>query len=104
MLVNRRTFVVKKPHLDEALALLAEYRDLAKLVDSSAMMRVYASEIGSFDTIACELETAGLGAFERTLAEFEAHPTVVGRLPGWFERWQAIIEPGGMNEFWRLVE
>lgn len=104
MLVNRRTFVAKKPHFDEALALLVEYRDLAKLVDSSAVMRVYASEIGAFDAIACELEIASLGAFERALAEFEAHPTVVARLPGWFERWQAITEPGGMNEFWRLVE
>jgi hypothetical protein len=68
------------------------------------VMRVYASEIGPFDTIACELEIMSLGAFERALAEFQGHPTVVARFPEWFKRWQEITEPGGMNEFWRLVE
>ena len=104
MLVNRRTFIVKKSYFEEAVTLLAEYRQLVKLVDPNAVMRVYASEIGSFDTIACELEIASLGAFERALAEFQAHPTVVARLAEWFKRWHAITEPGGMNAFWRLVE
>ncbi|HEU5098269.1 MAG TPA: hypothetical protein VFU22_04590 [Roseiflexaceae bacterium] len=104
MLVNRRTFIVKKPYFEEALTLLVEYRHLAQLVDSDAVMRVYASEIGPFDTIACELEIASLGAFERALAAFQGHPTVVARLPDWFKRWQEITEPGGMNEFWRVVE
>ncbi len=80
MLVNRRTFIVKKPHYDEALALLAEYRGLMKRVDRTAVMRVYASEIGHFDTIACELEVASLSAFERALAKFEEHPGVAPRL------------------------
>ena len=81
MLVNRRTFVVKKPHFDEALTLLAEYRDLLKQTGSMAVMRVYAIEIGRFDEIACELETASLSSFERALAEFEEHPGVSSRLP-----------------------
>jgi hypothetical protein len=104
MLVNRRTFIIKKPYFEEALTLLVEYRELVKLVDFNATMRVYASEIGSFDTLACELETASLGEFERTLAVFQQHPTAAIRLPAWFKRWQEITEPGGMNEFWRLVE
>ena len=104
MLVNRRTFIVRKPHHDEALTLLAEYRDLLKHVDSTATMRVYASEIGHFDTIACELEVASLSAFERALAEFQEHPSVIPRLPSWYERWQEITETGGTNEFWRLVD
>ncbi|HJZ48078.1 MAG TPA: hypothetical protein VKE41_12960 [Roseiflexaceae bacterium] len=104
MLVNRRTFIVTKPYFEEALALLVEYRQLAQLVDPNAVMRVYASEIGPFDTIACELEIASLGAFEQALAAFQEHPTVAARLPDWFARWQAITEPGGMNEFWRLIE
>jgi hypothetical protein len=104
MLVNRRTFIVKKPYFEEALTLLVEYRQLAQLVNPNAVMRVYASDIGPFDTIACELEIASLGAFERALAEFQEHPTVVARLPEWFKRWQEITEPGGMNEFWRLAE
>ena len=104
MLVNRRTFIVKKAYFEEALTLLVEYRQLAQLVDSNAVMRVYASEVGPFDTIACELEIASLGAFERALAAFQEHPSVVARLPDWFTRWHAITEPGGMNEFWRVVE
>jgi hypothetical protein len=104
MLVNRRTFIVKKPYFEEALALLVELRQLAKLVDPNAVMRVYASEIGPFDTIAYEAEHESLTAYERVLAEFEANPIVVVRLPEWFKRWQEITEPGGMNEIWRLVE
>jgi hypothetical protein len=104
MLVNRRTFIVKKPHLNEALTLLVEYRDLLKRVNSTAVMRVYASEIGHFDTIACELEVTSLSAFERALAEFQEHPSVIPHLPSWYERWQDITGPGGTNEFWRLVD
>jgi hypothetical protein len=104
MLVNRRTFIVKKPYFEEALTLLAELRQLAKLVDSNAIIRVYANEIGPFDTIAYEAEHESLAAYERVLAELQEHPSVVARLPDWFTRWQAITEPGGMNEFWRLVE
>jgi hypothetical protein len=104
MLVNRRTFIVKKPYFEEALGLLVELRQLAKLVEPNAVMRVYASEIGPFDTIVYEAEHENLTAYERVLAEFEANPTVVVRLPEWFKRWQEITEPGGMNEIWRLVE
>lgn len=103
-MVNRRTFIVKKPYIEEALTLLVEYRQLVQLMDANAVMRVYACEIGPFDTIACELEVMSLSAFEGALAELQGHPTVVARYPEWFKRWQEITEPGGMNEFWRLVE
>ncbi len=102
MLVNRRTFIAKKPHFEEALALLAEYRDLLKSVDSAAVMRVYAIEVGRFDTIACEYQVESLSAFERALAEFQEHAKVKSRLPAWYERWREITLPGGTNEFWRL--
>ena len=104
MLVNRRTFIVKKPHFNEALQLLAEYRDLLKRMGNTAVMRVYAIEVGRFDEIACELEIASLSAFEEVLAEFQEHPSVVSRLPSWYERWHEITAPGGTNEFWRLVD
>jgi hypothetical protein len=102
MLVNRRTFIAHKPHVEEAVALLAEYRDLLKSVDSGAVMRVYAIEIGTFGTIACEYEVESLSAFERALADFEEHPAVKQRLPSWYERWREVTAPGGANEFWRL--
>lgn len=70
----------------------------------NAVSRVYASEIGPFDTIVYEIEVESLTAYERILAEIYASPAVATRLPEWFKRWQEITEPGGMNEFWRLVE
>ena len=104
MLVNRRTFVTKHPHFEEALALLAEYRDLLKCVDSTAVMRVYAVEFGTFGTIACEYEVESLTAFERALAEFQEHPMVKPRLPSWYERWREVLASGGTNEFWRVCD
>jgi hypothetical protein len=62
--------VRKEAYFEEALTLLVEYRQLVQLIDTNAVMRVYESEIGPFDTIACELEIMSLGAFERALAEF----------------------------------
>jgi hypothetical protein len=104
MLVNRRTFMIKKSYFEEALALLVEYNQLVKLMYPNAVGRVYASEIGPFDTIAYEIEIESLTAYERILAEFYANPAVAARFPEWFKRWQAITEPGGTNEFWRLAE
>src|SRR5262245_29999317 len=104
MLVNRRTFIVKKPYFEEAVALLVEASELAKRTDPNVVFRVYASEIGPFDTIAYELESESLAAYERQQAEFAANPTVAARFPEWFKRWQEITEPGGTNEIWRLAE
>jgi hypothetical protein len=44
--VNRRTFIPNKQHFDEALALLPEDRDLLTSIDSMAIMRVFAIEVG----------------------------------------------------------
>ena|SRR5437867_826346 len=104
MLVNRRTFLVKKPYFEEALARLVEYHHLAKLINPNVVGRVYASEMGPFDTIAYEIEIESLGAYEQAVAEFYANPAVASRVPEWAKRWQEITEPGGMNEIWRLAE
>jgi hypothetical protein len=103
MLVNRRTFIVKKPYFDEALALLVEASQLAKKANPKAVFRVYASEIGPFDTIAFETESESLAAYERDSAELQANPAVAARWPEWFKRWQEVTEPGGTNEIWRLA-
>ncbi|GAC1549906.1 MAG: hypothetical protein NVS2B7_25940 [Herpetosiphon sp.] len=104
MLINRRTFIVKKPFFDEALAILLEVGRLARQVQPDAAFRVYACELGSFDTIAYESEAASLGAYEQALAAFTRHPVVSKWLPDSFKRWQEITESGGSNEIWRLVE
>jgi hypothetical protein len=104
MLVNRRTFIVKKPYFEEALALLVEAGQLARGVNPNVVFRVYASELGPFDTVAYEVEHESLTAYEREWAELETNPSVAARLPDWFKRWQEITEPGGTNEIWRLAE
>lgn len=103
MLVNRRTFIVKSPHYDEAIALLLEARQLIKLVAPNTA-RIYTSNIGPFDVIALEVEHESLSAYEHDLAAFNAHPVVAARVPSWFSRWGEITAPGGMNEIWSLAE
>ncbi|GAC1548427.1 MAG: hypothetical protein NVS2B7_24340 [Herpetosiphon sp.] len=104
MLVNRRTFIVKKPFFDEALAILHEVRRFARQVTPDTAIRIYASELGPFDTIAYESEAVNLAAYEQAVAAFTAHPAVSKWLPDTFKRWQEITESGGSNEIWRLVE
>ena len=104
MLVNRRTFVVNKPYLEEALGLLVELGQLTKRVAPDAVVRVYASEYGPFDTIACEVETENLTTVEQLFTRLNTDPQVAGRFGELFRRWQEITAPGGTNELWRLVE
>lgn len=104
MLVNRRTFIVKKPYFEEAQRLLVELGQLSRNVAPDATFRVYASEFGRFDTVAFEFEVANLATLEQQLASFDADAQVSGRMPEWFRRWLEITESGGTNEIWRLVE
>jgi hypothetical protein len=101
MLVDRRTFIVKKGHWDEAIGLLRELKQKAGEVSAGAM-RIYSSMIGPFDTIAYEWEIAGLDAWQHALsaymtanAEWEA---------AWMTRWNTVTEPGGALEIWRIEE
>ena len=104
MLVNRRTFLVKKPHFDEALDLLVQLSTLAKESRPDAIVRVYANEYGTFDTIAVEVESASLATLEQEFSTFGTTPETTDRFSAWFTRWQDITAPGGTNEIWRLVE
>jgi hypothetical protein len=94
--------IVKKPFLEEALALLREADHLVKQVTPDAAFRIYSSEFGPFDTIAVEQETASLSAYERQWADFGA--ALDTQLTAWFTRGQEITELGGSNEIWRLVD
>jgi len=104
MLVNRRTFIVRKPYFEEALGLLVELRQLAKELDPTVVMRVYAIEYGPFDTIAYEQETESLAALEQLIAAATGDTPTAERIAAWFKRWLEITAPGGTNEIWRLAE
>ena len=104
MLVNRRTFITRKPYFEEALQLLVELGQLTKQIAPDAAFRVYASEYGPFDTIAYEYEVETLTTMEQLEASFVADPQTAARFQEWFKRWNEVTEPGGMNEIWRLIE
>ena len=54
MLVNRRTFYVKKGRLEEAVALLMAA--IAQFTGYTRASRIYTPEIGAFDVVAVEWE------------------------------------------------
>jgi UDP-N-acetyl-D-mannosaminuronate dehydrogenase len=103
MLVNRRTFIIKSGHYDEAVALLVEAREKAKSI-GNATARIYASEVGTFDVVVFETDHENFAAYERDWETTLNHPTLVDWVKEWFQRWDAVTEAGGTNEIWRVVE
>ena len=95
MIVNRRTFVVKRGCMEEAVALLVADRERI-----GGKHRIYVSNIGPFDTIAIELEGENLEEYEKGWAEWGATPEAATFL----EKWHDLTESGGTNEIWTLVE
>ena len=95
MIVNRRTFITKRGHLKEAVAL-----NRSEMERTNSTARVYVSETGLFDTIAMEFEFENLGEYEKTWVEYFASPEAASFL----EKWAEVTEPGGTNEIWRLVK
>jgi hypothetical protein len=101
MLVDRRTFLVRKGSWDQALTLIGELaRDTHARLGVTA--RAYASFIGPFDTVAIEFEVPSLGERERLeqLYGEAAGPAFAA----WFERWQEVTAPGGAGEIWQLID
>lgn len=95
MLVNRRTFVVKRGYMNEAVALQVAERER-----TGTAYRIYMSSIGPFDVIALEFEGENLEEYERVWAEYFASPEAAQFLEKWYE----VTETGGTNEIWELVE
>jgi len=92
MFVNRRTFIAKRGKMDEAIAFVKEGMDWPHAA------RVYASDLGLFDTFAVEFEFENLAEYERLMKEAMATAT-----PEWWEKWFSLTENGGTNEIWRLA-
>ena len=95
MLVNRRTFVVKRGCMEELVALLVADRE-----QTGIAYRLYTPDIGPFDVIAIEVEFENLEAYEKGWAEWFARPENAA----FMEKWYALTESGGNNEIWTLVE
>ena len=95
MLVNRRTFIVKPGHLEEAIELL---KAEVTRVWPSMPVRYYREHIAPSDTGAFEAEFESLAAYEKAMAE--GWPRVSAE---YLEKWNQLAEAGGTNEFWELV-
>jgi len=91
-IVNRRTFVAKRGHIDEAVKLLKGEEG------GEIVSRVYRSHYGTFDAVALEVEFESVAAMEQGWADWYASP--LGEQV--MKRWLEITEPGGSNEVWIL--
>lgn len=97
MIVNRRTFVVKSGCWDEAEALaVAE----TNRVSFPHLRRLYSSNISPFDRLVFEAEFENLAEYEKFWAEWFAAPESAVFL----KKWDDLLEAGGTNEIWTLVE
>ena len=95
MLVNRRTWIAKVGHQQEAIELLKA--EMTRVFPSMTV-RYYQWLIGPFDTFGCEAEFESLAAYEEAMSESASRVS-----PEVFEKWHQVREAGGTNELWELV-
>jgi len=95
MIVNRRTFVVKRGHMDDIVALIQ-----VEIKRTNSVPRLYVAETGAFDTIAMEWELENMAEYEKQWAEYFASPDT----NKFMEKWYEFTEIGGTNEIWNLVK
>jgi hypothetical protein len=100
MIADRRVFIAKKGHIDEAVALLREMAELFSKTFPGTTYRIYASHIAPFDSVAFESEYESLADYEKGVTEFFALPEAIALL----ERWNEVTEAGGTHEIWSLIE
>jgi hypothetical protein len=97
MIVNRRTFIVKRGHLEEVAALVLAQQEG---VDAERAFRLYLPDIGAFDKIAMEWEFEDLEEYRSSWDEWFSSPEAAA----FMEKWNALTETGGTNEIWTLAE
>jgi hypothetical protein len=97
MIVNRQTMIVKPGCSDEAEALaVAE----TKRVSFPHARRLYSSNLSPFDRLVFEAEFENLAEHEKFWAEWRASPETAAFL----KKFNDLLEAGGTNEIWTLVE
>jgi hypothetical protein len=97
MVMNRRTFIVKRGRMQEAIALLKEE---VQRSPNAQRTRIYVPEVAPFDVICAEGDFESLAEYERYWADYFAQPQTTAFLERWFE----LTETGGTNELWELAE
>ena len=84
--------------LDDVRALVPE-TVRAKPAGVTRPMRWYVIEFGAWNLFATEAEYESLAEYERLSAEWLANLS-----PEWWKKWREIVDQGGGNEIWTLVE
>lgn len=97
MLVDRRTFFVKRGRMEEAAPLL---KSIMTRYHHPLPVRVYAPYIGSIDLIALEIEFENLVQYQSFWDEWYARPESSEALKKWYD----ITEPGSEQVIWSLAE
>jgi hypothetical protein len=97
MLVNRRTFLVRRGCFDEAVAMMVAE---VQRVGIPHACRLYVPEIGPFSTVVLEVEFESLAEYEEFWAEYFASAEGVA----FNEKWGEVTESAGTNEVWELVD
>lgn len=97
MILVREVFHVDPDHMKEAKELAKDMRGLeAKL--GLAPSRLYTDLAGEYYTLVMESEHAGLGDFERRLAQTFAHPEWQAAYP----RFRRLLR-GGRREIYSVI-
>ena len=97
MIANRQTMIVKQGCWDEAVALVVAE---TKRVSFPHPRRIFTANIGRYDRLVFEAEFENLAEYEKFWAEWRASPEGAAFL----KEWNDLLEAGGTNEIWTLVE
>jgi hypothetical protein len=62
-------------------------------------IRLYTSKMGRFSTLATENDFANLAEYEQYWSDWFATPAA----QEFHEKWNPLVEPGGMQELWDLA-
>ena len=98
VVVNRRTFNVKRGRMDEAVA--AVKAESERFSSYTGPLRIYTAETGPADTLAVEWEYGSLEEYHRLWNEWGSTPGTAA----YMEKWYELTEPGGTNELWWRAE
>jgi hypothetical protein len=97
MIVNRRTFAMKRGCMEEVVALVKADWERNSWPHAR---RLYTPNIAPFGVMVVELEFENLAEYEKSWAEWFASPEGVA----FMEKWVTLTRSSGTNEIWNLVE
>jgi len=96
MFVIRETFTAK-PGMASKLAMM--FKDLfTKEPRMNSKTRVLTDQVGAFNTVVLETETASLDAFEKEMQEYMSKPDMRDRMKGYTDLWTT-----GRREIYRVM-